>query len=115
MADPLNTRWCLLELTCHQSVQRLGGRKTQSYSMTATSRSGSGGRGTLAAELERTLVVYLHSNSDPVYQNNMNYFIKHGILANDGCDYVLVMQGLDSPQVRISFALRGAARAPLNL
>ena len=83
--------------------------------MTATSRSGSGGRGTLAAELERTLVVYLHSNSDPVYQNNMNYFIKHGILANDGCDYILVMQGLDSPQVRISFALREAARAPFNL
>lgn len=57
-------------------------------------------RGTLAAEHERTLVVYFLSNSDPIYQSNLNYFVRTAVAATDACDYVFVIQGIESPQVR---------------
>jgi len=62
-------------------------------------RISSNGRGTLAATREKTLVVYLYDRSDPVYQNNLNYFLRQAIPGWDGCDYVFVTQGADNPQV----------------
>ena len=59
----------------------------------------SNGRGTLAATKERTLVVYIYDRSDPVYQNNLNYFLKRGISSGDGCDYIFIVQNADNPQV----------------
>jgi hypothetical protein len=39
----------------------------------------------------RTLVLYIFSPTDPEYLNNLQYFIRDGIRANDGCDYVIVV------------------------
>ena len=61
----------------------------------------SNGRGTLAATKERTLVVYIYDRSDPVYQNNLNYFLKRGISSGDGCDYIFIVQNADNPQVKL--------------
>ena len=48
---------------------------------------------------DATLVVYLYSISDPVYLNNLNYFIRRGVAANDGCEYIIVVQGDAQGQV----------------
>lgn len=39
-----------------------------------------------------TLVVYVYSNTDPEYQANLKYFLKTGVRADDGCDYVVIIQ-----------------------
>lgn len=73
----------------------------QSWSM-LDSEISSNGRGTLAATKERTLVVYIYDRSDPVYQNNLNYFLKRGISSGDGCDYIFIVQNADNPQVNFA-------------
>lgn len=62
----------------------------------------SNGRGTLAATKERTLVVYMYDRSDPVYANNLNYFIKRGMSSGDGLDYIFVVQNADNPQASMT-------------
>ncbi|KAL6766934.1 hypothetical protein ACKKBG_A37960 [Auxenochlorella protothecoides x Auxenochlorella symbiontica] len=39
-----------------------------------------------------TLVVYVYSFTDPEYEGNLRYFLEHGVAADDGVDYVIVMQ-----------------------
>ena len=39
-----------------------------------------------------TLVLYIFSNTDAEYENNMRFFLRHGVRADDGCDYVIVIQ-----------------------
>eukprot|EP00891_Asterochloris_glomerata_P006722 jgi/Astpho2/6722/Aster-06741 len=39
-----------------------------------------------------TLVVYIFSNTDPEYANNLRFFLKHGVAEGDGCEYVVVIQ-----------------------
>lgn len=58
----------------------------------------SNGRGTLAANKERILVVYIYDRKDPVYSNNLNYFIKRGMSTGDGLDYIFIVQNADNPQ-----------------
>jgi hypothetical protein len=46
-----------------------------------------------------TLVVYIFSNTDPEYANNLRFFLKHGVAADDGCDYVVVIQTGDDSKL----------------
>eukprot|EP01025_Chloroclados_australasicus_P067784 TRINITY_DN939_c1_g1_i1.p2 TRINITY_DN939_c1_g1~~TRINITY_DN939_c1_g1_i1.p2 ORF type:complete len:416 (-),score=23.99 TRINITY_DN939_c1_g1_i1:2601-3848(-) len=40
----------------------------------------------------RILVMYVFSNTDPVYEQNLQFFIREGMQEDDGCDYVIVIQ-----------------------
>ena len=42
--------------------------------------------------LASTLVLYTYSNTDPEYEGNLRYFVKHGVAADDGCEYVIIVQ-----------------------
>ena len=46
-----------------------------------------------------TLVVYIFSNTDGEYANNLKFFLKHGVRVDDGCDYVVVIQTGNSSKV----------------
>jgi hypothetical protein len=46
----------------------------------------------LAHQPEPTLVVYVFSGSDPEYADNLRYFLRTAPHANDGCDYIIVLQ-----------------------
>lgn len=46
----------------------------------------------LTTETPGTLVVYVFSNSDREYEQNLRFFIKHAIHADDGCEYVFIIQ-----------------------
>ena len=39
-----------------------------------------------------TLVIYTYSKSDPEYERNLIFFIKHGMWENDGCQYLIIVQ-----------------------
>ena len=39
-----------------------------------------------------TLVVYIFSKTDTEYENNMRFFLRWGVAADDGCDYVIIIQ-----------------------
>lgn len=39
-----------------------------------------------------TLVVYIFSNTDPEYLNNLNFFLKWGVREGDGAYYIIVVQ-----------------------
>lgn len=102
-----------------QAQHSKSSKYTHSYIIgTMTGHKTSSGRGTLADVHEKTLVVYLYSRTDPVYQNNIKYFISHGMSANDGCDYIVVLQGADSakvlPLIRRFFLVRTDAAVPSN-
>jgi hypothetical protein len=38
-----------------------------------------------------TLVLYIFSNTDPQYLNNLKFFLREGVHANDRCEYVFVV------------------------
>ena len=49
-----------------------------------------------------TLVLYVFSNTDPEYYQNLLFFVEHGMPGCDNCDYVIIINGdLDVP-VRFS-------------
>ena len=39
-----------------------------------------------------TLVLYVFSNTDKEYLQNLQFFLRHGVKEDDGCDYVIVIQ-----------------------
>lgn len=39
-----------------------------------------------------TLAIYIYSKSDPEYEQNLRFFIRHAVTAGDGCEYVIVVQ-----------------------
>lgn len=39
-----------------------------------------------------TLVIYVHSDTDAEYRNNLQFFIEHAIREEDRCDYVIIVQ-----------------------
>ena len=39
-----------------------------------------------------TLNIYVFSNTDPEYERNLQFFIKHGMWEGDGCNYVIIVQ-----------------------
>lgn len=42
------------------------------------------------------LVMYVFSNTDPQYLDNLRYFVREGVAQDDGCDYVFIVnQGND--------------------
>lgn len=55
-----------------------------------------------------TLLVYVFSNTDPEYLNNLNFFVKFGMAADDGVTYVIVVQEQEGQPV-------GAAAAAVVL
>ena len=46
-----------------------------------------------------TLVIYIFSKTDTEYEDNLMFFIKHGVAENDGCDYIFILQLTDGVQV----------------
>ncbi len=36
--------------------------------------------------------MYVFSDTDPEYLRNLEFFVAHGMAADDGCDYVVVVQ-----------------------
>ncbi|GMH41199.1 hypothetical protein BSKO_09109 [Bryopsis sp. KO-2023] len=40
----------------------------------------------------RVLVLYIFSNTDPEYINNLRFFVREGMRPDDGCDYYIVIQ-----------------------
>ncbi len=49
-----------------------------------------------------TLVVYIFSNTDPEYLNNLNFFLKWGVRESDGAYYIIVVQEGGKSPVRLS-------------
>lgn len=43
-------------------------------------------------ELERTLVLYVFAANDPVYLDNLRFFVSSAVRANDPADYVFIIQ-----------------------
>jgi hypothetical protein len=39
-----------------------------------------------------TLITYVYADTDPAYYHNLLYFIEHGIRADDGCNYAIIIQ-----------------------
>lgn len=39
-----------------------------------------------------TLVAYIYSNSDPEYEHNLEFFVRHGMREGDGCQYIIAVQ-----------------------
>jgi hypothetical protein len=67
---------------------------------TSTVSSGDPGQGSRAPQSgrARTLVLYIFSNTDKEYINNLRFFISNGIREGDGCDYIIVINvGEGSP------------------
>eukprot|EP01026_Neomeris_dumetosa_P033245 TRINITY_DN2648_c1_g2_i2.p1 TRINITY_DN2648_c1_g2~~TRINITY_DN2648_c1_g2_i2.p1 ORF type:complete len:379 (-),score=31.30 TRINITY_DN2648_c1_g2_i2:28-1068(-) len=49
---------------------------------------------------DRILVMYIFSNTDPVYAKNLEFFVREAVRVDDGCDYVFVVQeGEDIPKL----------------
>ncbi|CAL8465845.1 g5381 [Coccomyxa elongata] len=42
-----------------------------------------------------TLILYTFSATDSEYMRNLEFFVTHGIQEGDGCDYVIIVQGLN--------------------
>ncbi len=42
--------------------------------------------------LSDTLVIFVYSDSDTEYEQNLQFFVRHGMWEGDGCDYIIVVQ-----------------------
>ena len=83
----------LLALGLYVGSLAIYGQKESSSVQTGSGQRPSGRRvlrdGTLATD---TLVVYIFSNTDPEYIENLRFFAQFGMQQGDGCDYVVVVQ-----------------------
>ena len=52
-----------------------------------------------------TLVVYIFSNTDPEYFNNLKFFLKWGVREGDGAYYIIVVQEGGKSPVSLCLAL----------
>lgn len=57
-----------------------------------TDRKESRSSGCLHARLNKTLVVHIFADTDPEYLENLEFFVKHGILQEDNADYIILVQ-----------------------
>ena len=48
-------------------------------------------RSTSTARGSDVLVMYIFSNTDPLYLDNLKFFLREGVHANDGCEYIFVV------------------------
>jgi hypothetical protein len=58
-------------------------------------RRGQSGRRNMARDgtlITDTLVIYIFSNTDPEYLDNLRFFVHFGVADGDGCDYIIVVQ-----------------------
>lgn len=46
-----------------------------------------------------TLVLYIFSNTDKEYINNLRYFVRNGMWEGDGCEYIVVVNSDDDAPV----------------
>lgn len=46
------------------------------------------------------LVMYIFSNTDPQYLNNLKFFLREGVHAGDGCEYIFVINRTPDEEVR---------------
>jgi hypothetical protein len=46
------------------------------------------------------LVMYIFSNTDPQYLNNLKFFLREGVHPGDGCEYIFVVNRSPDEQVR---------------
>lgn len=46
------------------------------------------------------LVLYIFSNTDPQYINNLNFFLREGVHPGDGCEYIFVINRSPDEEVR---------------
>ena len=53
----------------------------------------------VAPSRSSTLVMYVYSKTDPEYERNLLYFVKHGMWDGDGCVYVIIVQLASSPTI----------------
>ena len=53
----------------------------------------------LSPDHPETLVLYTYSNSDPEYERNMHFFVRHGMAEGDGCEYVITVQQVSTTHV----------------
>eukprot|EP00892_Ulva_mutabilis_P000758 jgi/Ulvmu1/10683/UM067_0008.1 len=55
-----------------------------------------------AEPLAETLVLYVFSNTDPEYYNNLLFFVKHGMPGCNTCEYIVVInRNQDDPAVEL--------------
>lgn len=52
-----------------------------------------------AAAPAHTLVIYIYSKTDTEYENNLLFFLKWGVAADDGCDYIFILQEIEGVKV----------------
>jgi hypothetical protein len=48
-----------------------------------------------------TLVIYIFSKTDTEYENNLLFFLKFGVKADDGCDYIFILQEIQGVKVSL--------------
>lgn len=83
----------LLALGLYVGSLAIQGQRESSSAQSGSGQRPSGRRvlrdGTVATD---TLVVYIFSNTDPEYIENLRFFAQFGMQQGDGCDYVVVVQ-----------------------
>jgi hypothetical protein len=48
----------------------------------------------------KTLVLYIFSNTDPEYIDNLRFYVRNGIQEDDGCHHVIVINSGENSPVR---------------
>lgn len=61
------------------------------------------------------LVMYIFSNTDPQYLNNLKYFVREGVHAGDGCEYLFVVNKSPEEEVRTYYAVYTKPHGPCNI
>ena len=54
----------------------------------------------VADDKPHTLVMYVYSNTNPQYPDNLKFFVRHGIPGCSGCRYVIIINEDEQHQVR---------------
>lgn len=57
-------------------------------------------RSTSTARSSDVLVMYIFSNTDPLYLDNLKFFLREGVHADDGCEYIFVVNRSPDEEVR---------------
>jgi hypothetical protein len=63
-------------------------------------------RATGTARGSDVIVMYIFSNTDPMYLGNLKHFLREGVHADDGCDYIFVVNRSPNEEVWHSVSCR---------
>ena len=58
------------------------------------------------AKQRDVLVMYIFSNTDPQYLNNLKFFVHEGVHDGDGCEYIFVINRSADEEVRSQLLFR---------